>query len=205
MEYLRTRFQGMELVLRDLEEADIPALVEYWHDSDPGFLQAVGVDLSKITTREETRQRYLSMLPSPPGEERSRRLLVVADGERPLAYSNINIRSPQEAYAHAHILDPRLRNQGLASNLFLSLTRIYLHHFGVETLIFQTAPENEPVNRLLQRFGLTPRRVHMPQPDGMSRPGDFNLYQLSREQLAHLETAAAAGAERGSRPLPHSL
>ena len=65
MEYLRTDFQGMPLVIRDLDALDVPALVTYWHDSDPAYLHSIGVDLSKLTSREDTRQRFRAMA-SPP-------------------------------------------------------------------------------------------------------------------------------------------
>lgn len=189
MEYLRTDFQGMPLVIRDLDALDVPALVAYWHDSDPAYLHSIGVDLTKLTSREDTRQRFLSMT-SPPAAERSRLTLVVATGGRPLAYSNLNLKSPREAHAHGHVLDPELRNRGFASSLFPSLLAIVFGPLGIETLTFETSPGNQAINRLIQRFGFSPRRVRLAHPDGMSRPGELNVYVITKADLSRFAARA---------------
>jgi len=199
MEYLRTKFGEMEIVIRDLEESDVPALVEYWHGSTPDYLYSIGVDLSKLTTREETRQRLLASLEA--AGKRSRITLVVAAaGGKPLAYSNANLGADGVGYVHAHVLDPALRRLGFASTAFLGVLSTFCTHFGIEKLVFQTSPENEAINRLVQRFGFVPRQVHLEQPDGMARPGLFNVYEVPRQALLRAADRETARTPRAGSP-----
>ncbi len=199
MEYVRSKFQEMEIVIRDLEESDVPALVEYWHASSPEYLRSIGVDLAKLTTREETQRRFLASLEA--AGRRSRVTLVVAAaGGEPLAYSNADLGADGAGTVHAHVLDPALRRVGFASAVFLSVLRVFCTHFGIEKLVFQTSPENEAINRLVQRFGFAPRRVHLEQPDGMARPGLFNLYEVPREALLRAADRETARTPRAGPP-----
>jgi len=189
MEHFRIPFQGRQLVLRDLEERDVPALVSYWFDGPPGFLRAIGVDPQKDPSREEMAQRLRASLAPPGALERA---YFVADlGERPVAYTNLNFRSSRLAYAHVHVLDAALRHQGLASALFARTFAVFFERLPLDEIVMETSPENVAVNRQLQGLGLEPRPAVIDSPDGMARPGRFNVYAVVRAAVAALGAAPA--------------
>ena len=179
MIHLRTDFHGREVAIRDVEESDIETLVSYWHDSDPAYLASLGVNLAKLTSREQTRARFLSSLPGAQENPERATFVVTADG-RPVAYTNLNFRSMDEVYVHFHTLERGALVKGLVYFLFPEMLKIFFRRFPITRLIMQTSPENENINRFLGRFGLTPRRAYLSTPDGMARAGEFNVYEIDR-------------------------
>jgi RimJ/RimL family protein N-acetyltransferase len=189
MEYFKTPYSDTELTIRDIEEADVPAIVDYWYTSDPAYLRSIGVEVAKIAARprEEMERRFLSSIPRP-GSETDHPTFVVASGDEVIAYTNLNIKSADEAYTHVHILKEELRSKGLASFLFLPMIRLFFSRFPIEKVVFQASPENEKVNGLIQRFGLMPQKVYLSNPDGMARAGEFNVYEITRQLVESFKT-----------------
>src|SRR5205807_2382149 len=124
-------------------------------------------------------ERFASALPSHE-QERHSWTFIVASAGRILGYSNLLVKSEDESYAHAHILDKKLRNQGLASVLFIDMIKIFFTHCPIQKLTFQTSPENKRINALIQKFGLIPKKTYLSEPDGMARPGEFYIYEITR-------------------------
>ena len=182
MEYFRTCFYDTEVTVRDIEEADVQTLVDYWHGSDSEYLRSLGVDVTKLVSQEETRNRFLSSVPPSQSDQR-RATFIVASSEQIIGYTNLHIVSPEEVYAHIHILQKGIRSKGLAYVLFLEMLRIFFSCLPIEKLIFQTSPENKSLHRLIQRFGFTPTRAYLSNPDGMARAGEFHIYEISRESV----------------------
>ena len=198
MVHHKTRFMSGDVVLRDIEDRDVDALVKYWHQSPPDFLRSLGVDLSKLKTPEETRQRFLDSVPRAADVSRSRITLVVEYERLLIAYANLNIRSVDEAYAHVHTLKKGLRAKAMAYLLFSATIKAFFNEAPVNRIVFQTSPENRDVNRLLQRFGMSPTLLHLDEPDGMARPGLFNVYEIGRKEAQHLSRMPARMMRNGS-------
>jgi hypothetical protein len=195
MIHFTTTFHGLELTVRDLEERDVGTIVDYWHQSTPEYLKSIGVDVRKLTSPEETRARILSSLAGPPAQ-RARAYFVVTGGGGMVGYTNLHLPTPHEGYAHVHVLQPGVRMKAVARFLFPAILRLFFASFPIRKVIFQTSPENGNVNRMLARSGLRPARVELAHPDGMARPGQFNVYEVPREACeAGLLLSAAEGEE----------
>jgi RimJ/RimL family protein N-acetyltransferase len=179
MVHLRTKFHRRQVVIRDVEERDLDTLVSYWHDNDLAYLKSLGVDVSKLAAREVTRSRFLSSLPDAPRPRERATFVVTADDEL-VAYTNLNFKSLDEAYVHVHTLARNSLAKALAYALFPQMVTIFFASYPITRLLMQTSPENQNINRLLTRFGLTPERVYIEKPDGMARPGEFNVYEIPR-------------------------
>jgi RimJ/RimL family protein N-acetyltransferase len=184
MEHVRVRFGDAELVLRDVEERDIDPIVGYWHDSDPAYLDGLGIDRSKLISREASRERFLTFLDD--SEQRARAAFVVTLAGCLVAYTSINFWSPREGAVHVHVLDETLRHRGVSSLLFVRALELYFRKFQLTRLVLQTSPSNDAINGLLRKFGLEPRRTFLDQPDGLGRPGEFYVYELRPEMLSAL-------------------
>jgi RimJ/RimL family protein N-acetyltransferase len=175
-----TSYLGREVLIRDLEERDVDRLAAYWHENSPALLQSLGVDLSKLKRPEDTRQRFLSSIHKT-GAARERVCFVVESRNSLIAYTNLNIRSMEEAYGHFHVLQPSLWARAVSYVLFPTAVQIFFEVLPLRRVMFQTSPENRNINRMLRNFGLEPLRVHLDAPDGMARRGEFNVYTITRE------------------------
>jgi RimJ/RimL family protein N-acetyltransferase len=171
---IEIELDGRRAVARPLREDDLDALVAYWHESPLEYLASLGVDPRKLGSPAETRERLRAGLAPDAGT-----LCVVAeiDGEL-IAYSNVVVREEKTAYAHLHTLrdDPWDRRAVYA--LFPQVTAAALESLGATRLRFETSVGNHGINRYLQSFGLQPQRLLLSEPDGMARPGEFNVYEL---------------------------
>lgn len=176
--------QGKLFRLRDLTEEDIPKLVSYWADASPEYIRSIGAEPRKVPPREKLAELYRTALPGA-GPQRPRVFFVAETAEgHVIGYTNLLIKSKDESYAHVHILDPEYRGKGLAQALFPLAIQCFFAVTEVSKILLQTSPENERVNRLLQTVGLTPERTYLDNPDGMARPGAFNVYTLERHLFA---------------------
>lgn len=186
MIYLDTTFHGHQVVLRDIEESDVDVLVSYWHDTDPAYLASLGVDLTKLASRDVTRSRFLS---SRPGAQQppERATFVVTCDARLVAYTNLNFKSMDEVYVHVHTVVRSSLAKALVYVYFPEMIKIFFNRFPITQLTMQTSPENQNINRFLAKFGLAPQRVYLTTPDGMARPGDFNVYEIPRSAANQIQ------------------
>jgi len=181
VDHFRSKIFDKTIVIRDMAQQDVETIVRYWHDGDPTFLNSLGLDASKLVSRATTRERLLA---SVQGSLRSNRsYFVVADGTELLAYTNLNFRSESEACAHFHVLRRTARVKATMFVLFPAVITMFFNRFPLERIEMQTLPENSNIGRLLRRFGLSPRRTFLDNPDSLGRPGELNIWELKRNAL----------------------
>jgi len=185
---IEAEVDGKRILARPLRPQDLDTLVAYWHESPIEYLAALGVDPAKLGSPADTKARLGAGL-----QEGSSVLTIVAemDGEV-VAYSNLVVCRVGEACGHLHTLrDDAVVRQGVYL-LFPQVTAVALERLGVSRLRFEASVNNLGINRYLQSFGLKPRRLHLKNPDGLARPGEFNVYELSIDEAHSAEGREAA-------------
>jgi RimJ/RimL family protein N-acetyltransferase len=183
--------------MRDLEPDDIAALVAYWHEAEPSYLDFLGVDREKLGTPADTRRRFESLLRTGDPDPERVAFVWTADGE-PVAYINLHFVSPDENYMHLHIIRPSIRGKGLASSLYATVMQIVFGEFSrVEQLLLVTQPHNEAINRMLTKVGLTFERRWYDEPDGLPRPGWFNVFSVTRRMVESFPAVTTAATSAG--------
>ncbi len=190
-----TQFRGRKVWIRDIEERDVEPLVQYWHHSPPAFLKSLGVDLSKLKTPEETRRRFQESIPRG-AAPRSCVSYIVESEKTLIAYTNLNVHALDEAYAHFHVLAASVRARAVCYVLFPKGMQIFFDTVPVNKIFFQTSPENQNVKRMLESFGLKCHQMCVDAPDGMARPGLFNVYEIDKRQAASLARSTRAMARK---------
>jgi RimJ/RimL family protein N-acetyltransferase len=186
MKFFDFEWESRRGCVRELADPDLPALVRYWHESPPEYLESMGVDLRKLASPAATEARFRDALPGALGPQRHVALAIdVLD--RFVAYTNAYLDDRRVGHAHVHVLDPALRRRGLGSQLFRRVLGLYFEHFRVTELALQTHADNPAIERLLQSFGLQPQLVHDPDPSGMARAGLFHQYRIVADDVSKLE------------------
>ena len=77
------------LKAREIKPSDVPLIVSYWVDSDPAFLQSMGVDLQKLPRREDMENNLMKQIETPLEEKRSYCIIWEAD-HKPIGHCNTN-------------------------------------------------------------------------------------------------------------------
>jgi len=105
------------LSVRELMSEDIDSIADYWQKSDPGFLQGMGVDLSKIPARDQFVAMLSEQVRLPLAEKNSYCIIWLLNAQ-PIGHSNINkIVFAEEAYMHLHLWNAPSRKKGLGATL----------------------------------------------------------------------------------------
>jgi RimJ/RimL family protein N-acetyltransferase len=183
MRYIKSYLHEQEVILRDIEEEDIPAIVEYWHQNDPEYFDSIGVDIKKIRSTSDTAALFRGSIGAK--HVAGNRITLVVTVDRQVAgYTNINLKTNDEGYAHVHIIHPRYRNKGIAAYLYGDAIKLIFGQFGMRRLGFQTSVTNNRINALLAKQGIKPlEKIFIEKPDGMAKPGEFYIYELLCDQF----------------------
>ena len=78
-----------ELSIRPLEVKDIPLIADYWLKSKPDFLEGMGVDLSKLPSREGLTNGLTAQL-TKSIEDRQTYALIWMFNNKPIVHGNGN-------------------------------------------------------------------------------------------------------------------
>lgn len=170
---------GHALVLREIEDRDLPTLTRYWTDASDDHLELLGVDREALGSRDEIEARFQSYLDAP--TESGKVLWVTTRDDTVVAYVNFHLCSPDENYMHGHIIAENLRGQGLGFDGTLNVLRQAFTRFeGINSIMLVTQPTNDRVNGLLTKLGLRSERRYFEKPDGLPQPGWFFVFEISR-------------------------
>ena len=168
--------RGHEISLCDIQERDIPYIVDYWHNSDDNYLHSMRVDKSKLISRDVTATKFIESIPKNRGDQ-SRITLVFKDGETVIAYTNVSLNADGVGYGHVHIIKNGYKQIGFVAEFFDTAIEIFREKFHVNSLRFQTNKENRRINRYLAKLGYEVAHTeYLENPDGMASPGWYHTY-----------------------------
>lgn len=170
--------------LRDLETADIDAIVAYWHGggADLAFL---GIDLARMGAPKDTRRRYSGRLRSGDKAQTSIAYAITRD-EAMIGYTLLNQYATGDGYSHWHIISPDARAGGISSALYPHRIKMYFDTSLIERLVHQTRTRNTGVNRMLDKYVPVAETRYVENPDGLAGPGEFHIRYVTRADVPRL-------------------
>lgn len=168
--------KGKVFTLNDIEEEDVPRIVDYWHQSDEKFLMSMGVDLTKLQSPDITAAKFIESVPANRSET-SRITLTFKHDDKLVGYTNVNFNQDGIGFGHVHIIDPAYRQVGFVARFFEDAINVYKKEFGVRHLRFQTNKENRRINRYLEKLGYEIAETeYLSKPDGMAKAGWYHTF-----------------------------
>ncbi|ALJ00117.1 GNAT family N-acetyltransferase [Rufibacter tibetensis] len=171
------------LAIREIQEQDVEPLVQYWFDATPTFLEGMGVDLSKMPTREEWKQMLFAQIHKPLEEKNSYCLIWLADGI-PVGHSNANkILFGEEAYMHLHLWKPDLRQKGIGSS-FIQLTLLhFFQKLQLKRLYCEPYALNPAPNRTLEKAGFRLVKEYVTTPGWINSEQPVKRWKMTFTQF----------------------
>lgn len=141
------------LSVREISRENIPSLVNYWLNSPDDFLVNMGVDLSKLPSREDFTTMIESQLITPYAEKKSFAVIWFY-GERAIGHSNISpIVFGEEAFVHLHIWEQDFRGNGFGLECLRKSIPIYFNHFNLKRIFCEPYTLNTGSNRTIEKLG----------------------------------------------------
>ena len=174
------------LTVRELQEKDIDAITNYWLQAEPEFLKGMGVDLTKLPTRQEWRAMLTEQLHTPLLEKKSYCLIWEVEGNA-VGHSNINKIVPgHEAYMHLHLWNPEVRKKGYGIRLIHLTLPYFFENYQLKTLYCEPYALNPAPNRTLERAGFRPVKEYVTTPGWINFEQPVRLWQMTAEEFGRL-------------------
>jgi len=173
----------MNLSVRECKENDIQKIVDYFHHSDEGYLRGMGVEVSKLPSREDWINTLKKELAKPYKEKELYYVIWLMDNE-PVGHSNVNfINFGKVANMHLHVWDVQKRQKGMGVTFLQQTIPMYFEKFQLKKLLCEPFGQNIPPNKTLQKFGFS----FLGKEEKVSGPINFlqevSKYELSLEKL----------------------
>lgn len=173
------------LTVREIQESDVTRIVSYWLDSDPIFLQSMGVDPAKIPAREQLTQMITEQLTQPYEEKKAYAIIWEIDG-KPAGHCNVNkIVFGKEAYMHLHLWNSHSRQKG-AGTAFVKLTVPYFfRNLQLEVLYCEPYALNPAPNKTLNKAGFEFVKEYVTIPGALNFEQPVYLWKLPYDKYSH--------------------
>ncbi|MGH8801773.1 MAG: GNAT family N-acetyltransferase [Casimicrobiaceae bacterium] len=161
----------MTLSVRMMSASEVNFVVDYFHDSPPEHLEALGVDPTRLPDRPawcERLGRELDLHVS----KRPRLLVIWHRDEQPIGFSTSDrIVFGESANMHLHVVNPEDRNLGMGTECVRQSVEIYFKALRLKRLFCEPNAFNIGPNRTLQKAGFKYVKTHM------TVPGPLNYHQ----------------------------
>jgi len=170
----------MALEVREMEIDEVDLIIDYFHGGTPEFHQQLGVDPTRLPSRESWRERYVREYEKPHTDRET--LLVVwrEDGEA-VGFSTCDrIVYGEQARMHLHIPEPERRRSGVGTAGVRGAAEIYFDRLELKRLVSEPNAFNTAPNRTLQAAGFKYVKTHMTVPGRMNFHQAVNRWELER-------------------------
>lgn len=161
----------MHLTVREMTLDEVNLVIDYFYSSTPEHLEMMGVDPSRLLSRQAWHARFASESALPAGERQLYPVIWLLD-DRPIGYSSCDrITFGERANMHLHVIPPEHRNRGIGRECVRQSVTIYFRQFRLKELFCQPHALNVPAHRTLQAAGFKYVKTYM------TVPGPINFHQ----------------------------
>jgi RimJ/RimL family protein N-acetyltransferase len=175
------------LAVREIQEQDIELIVQYWLNADPSFLLGMGVDSSKIPSKEEWIQMLREQLHQSFEEKQSYCMIWLVNGKA-VGHSNVNkIKFGEEAYMHLHLWNSDIRKKGSGTELVKMTLPYFFKNLKLKKLYCEPYGLNPAPNRVLDKVGFTLVKEYTTTPGWLNFEQPVKRWELSLEMFRKMK------------------
>jgi RimJ/RimL family protein N-acetyltransferase len=174
------------LSVREMRQDDIELIIQYWLSADPVFLAGMGVDLSKMPSKEEWNKMLHEQLSQSYKEKKSYCMIWLVDGE-PVGHSNVNkIIFGEEAYMHLHLWKPGKRKKGFGVELVRKTIPWFFQNLQLKKLYCEPYALNPAPNRVLEKVGFSFVKEYRTTPGWLNFEQSVKRWEVGLEDMKKL-------------------
>lgn len=169
------------LSVRELTETDLNLITDYWLNANDAFLRGMGVDTTKMPTREEWIKILAEQLSQSFEEKKSYCIIWQAD-DKPVGHSNVNkIKFGQEAYMHLHLWNTDVRQKGIGTQLVKMTLPLFFENLKLQKLYCEPYSLNKAPNKVVEKAGFTFVKELITTPGWLNFEQPVNLWELTHD------------------------
>jgi ribosomal protein S18 acetylase RimI-like enzyme len=117
----------MSLVIREMALDEVGLAIDYFHGSTPEHLETLGVDPTRLPTRQDWRAWYAAEYDKPVQDRSTLLVIWELDGVA-IGFSTADkIVYGEQAHMHLHIVDPQRRRSGIGSACVRETAELYFN------------------------------------------------------------------------------
>jgi RimJ/RimL family protein N-acetyltransferase len=159
------------LIIREMDLEEVDLIIDYFHGSTPEHLELLGVDPTRLPSRERWRERYAGEYEQAV-HDRSTLLVVWELDDVPVGFSTADkIVYGEQAHMHLHLIDPQQRRSGIGSACMRETADFYFKALALQRLFCEPNAFNVAPNRILQSVGFRYVKTYK------TVPGPLNYHQ----------------------------
>lgn len=141
------------LTVREMALDDVKYVLQYWLESEPGFMAGMGVDLSKIPAKNELQEMLETQVQLPYRDKQSYALVWLIDS-MPAGHCNVNkIRFGEDAFMHLHLWQSGTRRRGAGSQLVKKSLPFFFDHLKLKVIYSEPYALNVAPHKTLAKTG----------------------------------------------------
>ncbi|RDI14588.1 GNAT family N-acetyltransferase [Flavobacterium sp. AG291] len=168
------------LNVREMEEKDIPLIIDYWFTATPEHLYNMGVDPSKLPEKEEFKSVLRTQLALEYPDKKGYALIWEFD-RKPVGHCNVNpLFYGDYGYMHLHIWYPEVRQQGFGIELVKRSLPFFFDKLQLKKLFCEPYALNPAPNKLLEKVGFTFVKQHITTPGSITFEQSCNLWEITK-------------------------
>lgn len=173
--------ENLKIEVREIELKDIDLIADYWLKSESDFLINMGVDLKKLPTRIELRNRLTKQINLSVTSKKSYALIWLLD-RKEIGHSNVNgIEYGKQATMHLHLWKSNNRKKGIGTELVRKSLPFYFEKLKIEKLICEPYALNPAPNKTLQKVGFKFVKKYKTIPGSLNYEQEVNRWELTKE------------------------
>lgn len=178
--------RSASLSVREIQQSDIEPLSDYWFNSSPEFLIAMGVDLSKMPAREVWKEMLNEQLGRSYEEKKLYCIIWLLDDE-PVGHSNVNrILFGEEAYMHLHIWKPANRTKGMGLQFVKMTLPFFFQNMKLKKICCEPYAVNPAPNKTMQKLGFDFIKEYITVPGFINFEQPVKHWELTLEKFRQL-------------------
>lgn len=142
-----------KLSVREIQEKDIPHILDYWYTAKEEFLVLMGVEVGKMPSRPDFQAMLLTQLAAH-YEHKKAYCIVWLYENKAIGHSNVNpLQYGVEANIHLHLWDGATRKKGLGTEFVKLTLPFYFQQLKLKKLICEPNALNPAPNLTLEKVG----------------------------------------------------
>lgn len=172
-----------QLDIRPLELKDIPLIADYWLNSKPKLLEAMGVDLDKLPSRQDLIKGLTAQLDKPLKERQTYALIWLLKG-LPIGHCNVNpFTFGEEAYLHLHIWQSTYRGKGIGAQLVQLSIIHFFDKLELKRIISEPYALNPSPNKTLAKLKFKKIKTYRTIPGSLNFEQEVNRWEIQKNQF----------------------
>lgn len=161
----------MSLEVREMALDEVGLIIDYFRGAGPEHLELLGVDPTRLPTREQWQERLAGDYDKPVHERSTLQVVWRLEGVA-VGFSTCDkIVYGERANMHLHVVDAQRRRSGIGSACVRATVDFYFQVLALQRLFCEPNAFNVAPNRTLQSVGFRYVKTHM------TVPGPLNYHQ----------------------------